>query len=224
MTQAVRSHLLRAQQRMKHQADKRRCDRQFSVRDMVYLKLQPYVQSSVSVRANHKLSYKFFGPYCIVQRIGSVAYKLELPPTASIHPVFHVSQLKPSVKTATPVSSSLPYLHADLQVPSQVLGRRSISRGCMAVDQVKVRWSGYDDALDTWEDEVALRQRFPSSAVWGQPTSHGGENVSPQASKEAPRDSVASDELSRASSQEQGTMGRRVRTPNGRVMGGVWVN
>jgi hypothetical protein len=35
----------------------------------------------------------------------------------------------------------------------------------MAVDQVKVRWSGYDDALDTWEDEVALRQRFPSSAV-----------------------------------------------------------
>jgi hypothetical protein len=46
-------------------------------------------------------------------------------------------------------------------------------------------------------------------------------HVSPQASKEAPRDSVASDELSRASSQEQGTMGRRVRRPNGRVMGGV---
>jgi hypothetical protein len=48
--------------------------------------------------------------------------------------------------------------------------------------------------------------------------------VSPQASKEVPRDSIASDELSRASSQEQGTMGRRVHRPNGRVMGGVWVN
>jgi hypothetical protein len=37
--------------------------------------------------------------------------------------------------------------------------------------QVQVRWSGADAALDSWEDEVALRQRFPSSAALGQAAS-----------------------------------------------------
>jgi hypothetical protein len=54
----------------------------------------------------------------------------------------------------------------DIQVPIQVLDRCSISRGGHTVDQVWVRWSGYDAALDTWEDEAALRQRFPAAAAW----------------------------------------------------------
>jgi hypothetical protein len=63
MHQLVHQHLLRAQDRMKRQADKHRVERQFAVGDMVYLKLQPYVQSSIAARAHHKLSFKFFGPY-----------------------------------------------------------------------------------------------------------------------------------------------------------------
>jgi len=43
MLSSVRQHLLRAQQRMKHQADKRRSERSFQIGDYVYLKLQPYV-------------------------------------------------------------------------------------------------------------------------------------------------------------------------------------
>jgi ribosomal protein L21E len=73
---SVRQHLLRMQQRMKNQADKHRTERVFSVGDMVFLKLQPYVQSSVERRASHKLAFKFFGPYSVVERIGAVAYKL----------------------------------------------------------------------------------------------------------------------------------------------------
>ena len=37
---------------------------------------------------------RYFGPFRILQCIGSVAYKLELPPEARIHSVFHVSFLK----------------------------------------------------------------------------------------------------------------------------------
>lgn len=88
-------HLLRMQQRMKHQADKNRTERMFVVGDEVFLKLQPYIQASVVRRANHKLAFKFFGPYRIVDRVGAVAYKMDLPSSSKIHPVFHVSQLKP---------------------------------------------------------------------------------------------------------------------------------
>lgn len=60
MLKLIQQHLLWAQQRVKSQADKERTEREFVVGDMVYLKLQPYVQSSVAPREAHKLSFKFF--------------------------------------------------------------------------------------------------------------------------------------------------------------------
>jgi transposase InsO family protein len=76
MVKLIRQNMLRAQQRMKAQADKGRTEREFKEGGMVYLKLQLYVQSSVARHANHKLSFKFFGPYMALQRVGKVAYKL----------------------------------------------------------------------------------------------------------------------------------------------------
>lgn len=116
MTQSIQQHLLCAQQRMKHQAAKNHMDRQFTVGDLVCLKLQPYIQSYVVVRANHKLSYKYFSPYRITTKIDSVAYMLELPlGLYSSH--FHVSQLKARVPPTVPVGASLPDANIDMQVP-----------------------------------------------------------------------------------------------------------
>ncbi|GJV18918.1 transposon ty3-G gag-pol polyprotein [Tanacetum coccineum] len=91
----LRSNLLAANDRMKSKADSRRREVEFSVGDLVYLKLQPYRQSTVAVRLSAKIGPKFFGPYKILERVGPVAYRLELPPEALIHNVFHVSLLKP---------------------------------------------------------------------------------------------------------------------------------
>jgi hypothetical protein len=101
-------HLHRAQQHMKKQSNKGRTERTFSVGELVFLKLQPYCQSSVVERQNHKLSFRLFGPYTIVKQINPVAYELDLPARSSVHLVFHVSQLKAVINPQTHVSPTLP--------------------------------------------------------------------------------------------------------------------
>lgn len=103
MHQLIQQHVHRAQQQMKAYADKNRSFREFKEGDWVYLKLQPYVQSSVARRANHKLSFRYYGPYQVLEKVGTVAYKLKLPSDCHIHPVVHVSQLRAAVGFCPPV-------------------------------------------------------------------------------------------------------------------------
>ena len=85
---------MKARNRMIQQANKKRKEKYFEENQWVYLKLQPYRQLSLKSRVSQKLAKRFYGPFRIIRRIGSVAYDLELPPSARIHPVFHVSLLK----------------------------------------------------------------------------------------------------------------------------------
>jgi hypothetical protein len=121
MTDIIWQHLNWAKQRMKKQADSNRSERAFQLNEWVFLKLQPYVQSSVADRAHQKLAFKFFGPFRIVERVGSVAYRLELLTSSSIHPVFHVSQLKKSVGAHHSVFDTLPPSMVRWSVPEKIL-------------------------------------------------------------------------------------------------------
>lgn len=108
MQQLIYQHLQRAQRKMKTQADKKRTFRSFQIGNAVYVKIQPYVQTSLANRSSNKLSFRFFGPFIIVDKIGEVAYKLLLPDDCCIHPVFHVSQLKKAVASDRRVSTVSP--------------------------------------------------------------------------------------------------------------------
>ncbi|KAJ1293165.1 hypothetical protein BS78_01G047300 [Paspalum vaginatum] len=154
------------QQRMKHQADAHRSERQFSVGDLVYLKLQPHIQSSVAPRSNNKLLFRFYGPFKVLQRVGAVAYKLELPPLSRIHPVIHVSQLKRHVPAPTEVTTDLSSVPTDpdhIRSPVAVLARTLVPRAGSTAARIQVQWTGLPPSLATWEDEHDIRRRFPAA-------------------------------------------------------------
>lgn len=174
----VKQQLLRSQQRMKAQADKHRTERTFEVGESVFLKLQPYIQASFAPRANHKLAYKFFGPYKILERVGEVVYRLDLPASSKVHPMFHVSLLRNVLKPDQQILRSLPPPEAHLQIPALILQRRVVMRGAKRVLQVLVQWSNGSTKLATWEDLETLKQMFPRAPAWGQAASQQGKIVS----------------------------------------------
>ena len=134
----LKINLVAATNRMKQTADKNRREVEFQEGDMVYLKLHPYRQSSVFKRAHYKLASRFFGPYQILQKISSVAYKLQLPERARIHPIFHVSLLKKVVGDLPKSSTELPPIDDDgiLELePDSIVDTRWLKCGGSIIEQ-----------------------------------------------------------------------------------------
>ena len=90
----VRSCLETAQKRMKKYADQNRRFIEFNAGDLVLVKVPNPKLSKSSRWRDPRLMQKYVGPLSVLRRIGTVAYKVELPPWWKIHNVFHVSQLK----------------------------------------------------------------------------------------------------------------------------------
>ncbi|XP_076922291.1 uncharacterized protein LOC143584019 [Bidens hawaiensis] len=126
----------------------------------VYLKLQPYMQKLLRVHKHSKLTPKYFGPFLIVEKVGNVAYRLDLPGEAQIHPVFHVSLLK---EAGGPPSKVIPLpteARFTLQ-PHAFLDRKLVKRGKRAAMRVLVQWQGQSTQDATWEFLDELKLRFP---------------------------------------------------------------
>ena len=78
--QLLKENLNLAQNRMKQQADQHRNERRCNVGDWVFLRLKPYKHTSLkNINKDNKLLPKYYGPYKVLQNIGSMACKLELP-------------------------------------------------------------------------------------------------------------------------------------------------
>ena len=86
--------LLTAQSRQKSYANRRRRPLEFEVGDHIFLKVMPK-RRVVRFGKRGKLSPRFIGPFEILEKVGTVEYRLALPLSMSgVHEVFHVSMLR----------------------------------------------------------------------------------------------------------------------------------
>jgi hypothetical protein len=101
-------------------ANKRRRPLEFEVGNHVYLRVSP-MKGVKRFVVKGKLAPHYIGPFPILEKCGTLAYKLDLPPSlARVHDIFHVSQLKKCLKA--PMDIVLPevtLLEADLSYPEQ---------------------------------------------------------------------------------------------------------
>ena len=68
------------------------------------------------VKKDNKLSPKYYGPYKVLQKFGTMAYKLELPVSSWVHPFFHVSCLKKVIGEKIPVQTIFPKLDEERRI------------------------------------------------------------------------------------------------------------
>jgi hypothetical protein len=118
--------------------------------EKVYL-LRKNVQTK---RPSDKLDHKKLGPFEIDEKIGSVNYRLRLPKTMEIHPVFHVSLLEP----APPGSPPAPKTEVQQLDPQKEYEVETVLDCQYIRGKVKylVKWEGYPHSENTWEPKGNL--------------------------------------------------------------------
>ncbi|GKF68419.1 hypothetical protein Tco_0198098 [Tanacetum coccineum] len=129
----------------KHFADLKRKPMEFQVGDKVMLKVSPW-KGVVRFSKQGKLNPRYVGPFKVLEKVGEVAYKLELPEELSrVHDTFHVSNLK-KCHADEPLAVPLDGLHLDdklhfFEEPLEIVGREVKRLKRSRIPLVKVRWN-----------------------------------------------------------------------------------
>ena len=164
----LKQHLQRAKDTYKYYADKKRQPGpDFQVGDEVWL-----LSRNVSTaRPSKKLDNKRLGPFAIDQKLSEHVYRLDLPPTLGIHPVFHVSLLEPHVRNCFPNRDQPPpppvIVEGELEYEVNEILDSRVTRGKV---YYLVDWKGYGPEDRSWEPEEnvegnvqvqVFHQRYP---------------------------------------------------------------
>ena len=147
----LRENLEKAQQQATSYSNRRRkMAPQLKKGDKAYLLTK---NLRTQKKKHKKLDHVKVGPFYISEQISPVNYKLELPPDAKIHPVFHVSLLEPA-DPETPVETTF-YHRAEEETEFEV---ESIihARTHKGIRQYLIKWKGYPDSVNTWEPRSNL--------------------------------------------------------------------
>lgn len=158
LLQNLKLNITGAQNRMTQQANKHQTEKHFDIGEYVLVKLQPYRQHSLVYRSSQKLAKRYFGPYRILEKIGNVAYKFDLPQPSSIHPVFHISLLR-AYSGQTPVDNEPipPSIPSNL-IPEIILSVNKETNPPL----LQVKWFNFPDEEATWEELSDFCKRFPN--------------------------------------------------------------
>ena len=141
LMQRAKGLIYAAQQRQKFYADKSRKEQEFRVGDKVLLSTKNLRLKDASAK---KLLPKYMGPLTIKERIGKVAYKLEMPSNLKVHPVFHVNLLhawKEGGSYQPPPWQHLAPTTDGLAEIERCLAHRDSRRGTQVYKDYLVQWA-----------------------------------------------------------------------------------
>ncbi|KAD4585142.1 hypothetical protein E3N88_22743 [Mikania micrantha] len=161
----IQERIKAARDRQKSYADNRRRPLEFQIGDRVMLKVSPW-KGIFRIGKRGKLSPRFVGPFKILERIGSVAYRLKLPlEFSNIHDVFHVSNLKKCLADESLIVS-LEEIQIDEKLqfneePVEVMDREVKVLKRSRIPIVKVRWNSQRGPEYTWEREDRMKVKYP---------------------------------------------------------------
>jgi hypothetical protein len=136
---------------------------EFEVRDHVYLKVS-LLNGIKRFGVKGKLASHYFGLFPILEKCGSMAYKLKLSPSlVRVHDIFHISQLKKCLRApvdvlildVTPLEADLTYTECLIKILDQ---KDHVMRHKM-IRFSKVQWSNHTEEEATWESENFLCSR-----------------------------------------------------------------
>ncbi|GKF61015.1 hypothetical protein Tco_0181069, partial [Tanacetum coccineum] len=161
----IKSRIQAARDRQKSYANIRRKPMVFQVGDRVMLKVLPW-KGVVRFGKRGKLNPRYVGPFKVIERVGTVAYKLELPQQLSrVHNTFHVSNLKKCLFDESLVIP-LEELRVDdkllfVEEPIEVMDREIKQLKRSHIPIIKVRWNSKQGLGFTWEREDQFKQKYP---------------------------------------------------------------
>ncbi|GKA59848.1 putative reverse transcriptase domain-containing protein [Tanacetum coccineum] len=161
----IKQRIQATRDRQKSYANVRRKPLEFQVGDRVMLKVSPW-KGVVRFGKRGKLNPRYIGPFKVLAKVGTVAYRLELPQQLSrVHSTFHVSNLKKCLSDE-PLAVPLDEMHIDdklrfVEEPVEIMDREVKRLKRNRIPIIKVRWNSKRGLEFTWEREDQFQKKYP---------------------------------------------------------------